>query len=103
MNKNLNLLLPLVVVLQLGFLVPASSQQAQPIGTANTIGTVSNSNSIGSTSSPSNATNSGSGSTKIILLPNGTRRSTSVSTLTVCDFTDFTGAFPDVVDVCRLK
>ena len=38
----------------------------------------------------------------IRLGPNGTRRSTSVSTVTVCDFTDFTGSFTDLDDICNL-
>lgn len=34
--------------------------------------------------------------------PNGARRSTSISTITVCDFTDFTGSFTSLDDVCSL-
>jgi hypothetical protein len=37
------------------------------------------------------------------LLPSGARRSTTSSTVTVCDYNDATGAFPDLVDVCRLR
>jgi hypothetical protein len=91
----------LAIALQGALVLPASSQQIQPIGTANAIGTVSNFN--GTNASSSNAANvsSSSNSRPVILLPNGTRRSTSISTVTVCD--DFSGSFPDEVDVCRLK
>jgi hypothetical protein len=89
--------------LQAGVTLPALAQQSAPIGTANTIGSVSNSNA-GSTANGTGAASAASaGPTRVLLLPNGTRRTPSISTVTVCDFTDFTGAFPDVVDVCRLR
>jgi hypothetical protein len=100
-TKHLKLPTLLVIAVQVAFLLPASAQQSQPIGTANTIGTVSNFNGTNASSS-SNATNTfSSNSRPVILLPNGTRRSTSVSTVTVCD--NFSGGFPDEVDVCSLK
>jgi hypothetical protein len=38
----------------------------------------------------------------IRLGPNGTRRSTSISSVTVCDFTDFSGSLTDLEDICNL-
>ena len=103
MAKNLGLL-PLVIVLQVGFPPPASSQSSQPIGPAtSTIGTVSNFNSTFSSNGTTTSSTSNSRPTNVILLPTGARRSTSISTITVCDFTDLSGSFPDVVDVCSLK
>jgi hypothetical protein len=98
-TKHLKLSALLVIALQVALLLPASAQQSQPIGTANAIGTVSNFNA---NASSSNATNTFSSSSRpVILLPNGTRSSTSISTVTVCD--NFSGSFPDEVDVCSLK
>jgi hypothetical protein len=38
--------------------------------------------------------------TTTALSPTGARQSVSISTVIVCDFTDFSGAFPSVDDVC---
>jgi hypothetical protein len=100
MTRHPKLLALLVIALQVALLLPASSQQSQPIGTANTIGTVSNFN--GTSASSTNATNSFSSTSRpVVLLPNGSRRSTSISTITVCD--DSSGSFPNEVDVCSTK
>jgi hypothetical protein len=91
-------------IVQTGLSSPISAQQAQPIGTASNIGSVANSNATASSSSTAGSGGSGaSGSSRVILLPNGARRSTTSSTVTVCDYNDATGAFPDLVDVCRLR
>ena len=101
MIKHLKPLALLVIALQGALVLPASAQQSQPIGTANTIGTVSNFNGANASSSNGANASSSANSRPVILLPNGTRRSTSISTVTVCD--DFSGAFPDEIDVCSLK
>src|SRR5260370_42637650 len=101
-TKNLKLFSSLIMAAQVGFLLPASAQQGQPLGTANAIGTVSNSNATATSSfngTPSSS--SGSSSTKVILLPNGRRVSTSNSTIVVCD--DPGAPFPVEVDVCSLR
>jgi hypothetical protein len=36
------------------------------------------------------------------LSPTGARRGNSISTITVCDFTDLSGSFPSVDDVCSM-
>jgi hypothetical protein len=79
----------------------AFAQQSQPIGTANAIGTVSNSNGATTTSSGVTSTLSSSSSRPVLLLPNGTRTTTSNFTITVCD--DFSHSFPEEVDVCSLR
>jgi len=91
----------LIVVLEMIWTPVAFAQQSQPIGTANAIGTVSNSNGAATTSSSASATFSSSSSRPVLLLPNGTRTTTSNSTVTVCD--DFGHSFPDEVDVCSLR
>ena len=40
--------------------------------------------------------------TMTTLSPTGARRGSSISTITVCDFTDFSGSFPSVDDVCSM-
>ena len=89
------------IALQMIWAPVALAQQAQPIGTANTIGTVSNSNGTTTTPSSASTTISSSTSRPVLLLPNGTRTTTSNSTITVCD--DFSHSFPEEVDVCSLR
>jgi len=102
MAKNLKLLLPLVMACQVGMVLPASSQSNQPIGTANTVGSVSNSNAnITSTTNGAQSSSSSPGSSTVILLPRGGTATTSNSTIVVCD--DPGAPFPNVVDVCSLK
>src|SRR5260370_31713225 len=102
MTKNMKLLLPLVMVLQAGLPLTSSCKSNQPIGSSNAIGSVSNSNvNLNSLSNGTSTSSSNSNSTNIILLPNGTRRSTSISTITVCD--DFGGIFQNEVDVCSFR
>jgi hypothetical protein len=103
MAKNLKLLLSLVTACQVGMVLPASSQSNQPIGTANTVGSVANSN-VNINSSTSNGAQSSSSSpssSRIILLPSGGTATTSNSTIVVCD--DPGAPFPNEVDVCSLK
>jgi hypothetical protein len=38
----------------------------------------------------------------VTLAPNGARRARSISTVVVCDFSDLSGAYPDVEDVCSI-
>jgi hypothetical protein len=95
-------LLVLMSVIGGGVVLPASAQQNQPIGTANAIGSVANSNTTTSSSSNGAQTSSAvSRSSPGILLPSGGRVSTSNSTIVVCD--DPGAPFPDVVDVCSLR
>ena len=106
MRKNLRAL-PLAMMLQAGFPMPAFSQSNQPIGSANTVGSVSNFNANTSTNnafttggnSPTSSPSLSPGT--VILLPNGTRVSPTISTITVCD--DITGILPNEIDVCRLR
>jgi hypothetical protein len=102
MAKNLKLLLSLVMACQVGMVLPASSQSNQPIGSANTLGSVSNSNA--NITSPSNGAQSSSPSpstSAVVLLPKGGTATTSNSTIVVCD--DLGAPFPNVVDICSLK
>jgi hypothetical protein len=106
MRKNLRAL-PLAVMLQAVLAIPAFSQSNQPIGSANTVGSVSNFNANTGTNnafttngtSPTSSPSLSPGT--VILLPNGTRVSPSISTITVCD--DITGILPNEIDVCRLR
>jgi hypothetical protein len=101
MTNNLKLLLSLLAF-QAGMVLPASSQQNQPIGTANAIGSVSNTNAaVTPSSSTAQSASPGSRSSPGILLPNGGRATTSNSTIVVCD--DPGAPFPDQVDVCSLR
>ena len=104
MRKTLRLL-PLVIILQAGFSVPAFSQSNQPIGSANTLGSVSNfnANSANNPSAPGGTSPSSPSLSPgtFRLLPNGTRASPTISTITVCD--DFAGSFQNEIDICRLK
>ncbi len=94
----------IITALQIGLCLSAAAQQSPPIGTANNIGSVSNSNAASSTTSTTGSSaSSSSGTTRVILLPNGARRSITNLTVTVCDYNDATGAFPDLVDVCQLR
>jgi hypothetical protein len=102
MAKNLKLLLSLVMACQVGTVLPASSQSNQPIGTANTVGSVSNSNAnITSSSNAAQSSSSSPSSSPVILLPRGGTATTSNSTIVVCD--DPGAPFPNIVDVCSLK
>jgi hypothetical protein len=76
--------------------VSALCQQAQSAGTA---GSISNVPTLPAApvinpvnSSPSTTT----------LSPTGARRGVSISTVTVCDFDDFSGSYPNVDDVCSV-
>jgi len=108
MTRNLKRSLPLIVVFQVGLLLPAFAQQDQPSGTGtttvtgNTTRTGANSNAAAATSS-FNATTSPSvaNSGNVMSLPNGRRVSRSNSTVTLCDAPG--SPFPDAVDVCNLK
>ena len=101
-NKLPKLLAWLVLACQPAVTVPAFTQQNQPIGTANTIGSVSNANStIGSSSTGTVSSSTTSRSSPGILLPSGRRGTTSNSTVVVCD--DPGAPFPDQLDVCSLR
>ena len=106
MRKNLRAL-PIVVMLQAVLSMPAFSQSNQPIGSANTVGSVSNFNaSSGANNALTTSGNSPTSSPSlspgtVILHPNGTRVSPTISTITVCD--DVTGILPNEIDVCRLR
>jgi hypothetical protein len=102
MAKNLKLLLSLVMACQVGMVLPASSQSNPPIGTANTVGSVSNFNANNlSSSNAAQSSSSSPSSSPGILLPRGGTATTSNSTIVVCD--DPGAPFPNVVDVCSLK
>jgi hypothetical protein len=102
MAKNLKLLLSLVTACQVGMVLPASSQSNQPIGSANTVGSVANSNvNITPSSNAAQSSSSGPRSSPVILLPRGGMATTSNSTIVICD--DPGAPFPNVVDVCSLK
>ena len=103
MTKNMGLVL-LIMGLQVGLSLPAFSQSNQPIGSSNAVGSVSNSNANSNTFSSSGTSSSSSSSSSsgtVILLPNGTRASPSISTITVCD--DVAHSFPNEIDLCSLK
>ena len=101
MNRALRLL-PLALILSAGCAVPASAQNNQPIGTANTVGSVANFNaSAPASSGGAQSSSSGPRSSSVILLPSGRRATQSSSTIIVCD--DPGAPFPDVVDVCGLR
>ena len=102
--KYLKLLSLCIVAYQAGMVLPAFSQNNlnPPIGTANTIGEVSNFNA-GITQFPSANRSSSSTGTNLstgVLLPRGGRATQSNSTVIVCD--DPTAPFPDFIDVCSL-
>ena len=104
MAKNLKLLLSFIVAFEADALLPALAQSNQPIGSANTVGSVANSNATftpspaGPQSSPSSSSPS---SSPPILLPSGRTASPSNSTITVCD--DPGAPFPNEIDVCSLR
>src|ERR1700738_4846668 len=87
----------LLVMTLLGhFVVSALCQQAQSSGTT---GSISNAATLPAApiinpinSSPSTTT----------LSPTGARRGVSISTVTVCDFDDFSGSYTNVDDVCSV-
>jgi hypothetical protein len=87
----------LLVMALLGqFVVSALCQQAQSSGT-----TGSTSNAATLPAAPViNPINSSPSTTT--LSPTGARRGVSISTVTVCDFNDFSGAFTSVDDVCSV-
>lgn len=86
----------LVMVLLGQFAVPALCQQAQSSGIA---GSTSNAPVLPAAPviNPIN-----SSPTTTTLSPAGARRGVSISTDTVCDFNDLSGAYPDVDDVCAV-
>jgi len=99
MTRHLKALLVAVTAVQAGWLLPASAQSMQPIGTANTIGSVANTNSSGGPSASSSGTsNFTSTAPPPVLRPNGSRVTPSNSTVTVCD--NVSGNFPEEIDVC---
>src|SRR3974390_2642936 len=101
MNRTLRLL-PLALLLSAGCAGPASAQNNQPIGTANTGGAVANFNArTPSSSGVASSSSSGRGASTSILLPSGRTATQSNSTIVVCD--DPGAPFPDVVDVCALR
>jgi hypothetical protein len=87
----------LLVMALLGqFVVSALCQQAQSSGT-----TGSTSNAATLPAAPViNPINSSPSTTT--LSPTGARRGVSISTVTVCDFDDFSGSFTNVDDVCSV-
>jgi hypothetical protein len=87
----------LLVVALLGqFVVSALCQQAQSSGT-----TGSTSNAATLPAAPIiNPINSSPSTTT--LSPTGARRGVSISTVTVCDFDDFSGSYTNVDDVCSV-
>ena len=88
----------LLVMTLLGqFAIPALSQQAQSSGTTSITPTPNAPTFAAPVINPVN-----SSPVTTTLTPTGGRRSVSISTITVCDFTDFSGAFPSVDDVCSM-
>ena len=87
----------LLVITLLGqFVVSALCQQAQSGGT-----TGSTSNAATLPAAPViNPINSSPSTTTVS--PTGARRGVSISTVTVCDFDDFSGSYTNVDDVCSV-
>ena len=87
----------LLVITLLGqFVVSASCQQITP-----TLNPASNTiTPVGPTLPVANSVNSSP--TITTLSPTGARRGSSISTITACDFTDSSGSFPSVDDVCSM-
>jgi hypothetical protein len=99
----------------------ASAQQAQTGGTSSTTSTTSGTSTTsagsifqsqigGGVAPPSTGPNLppvptfnaiNSAPSRTILTPSGASRGASNSTDIVCDFTDFSGAYSNVVDVCQ--
>jgi hypothetical protein len=75
---------------------PALSQQAQSGGISGVTSNTPTSNAPTFAAPVINPVNSSPVTTT--LSPTGARRSSSISTITVCDFTDFSGSFPSVDD-----
>ena len=91
----------LLIMTLLGqFVEPALSQQAQSGGISGVTSNTPTSNAPTFAAPVINPVNSSPVTTT--LSPTGARRSSSISTITVCDFTDFSGAFPSVDDVCSV-
>ena len=78
------------------FVVSALCQQAQSSGTT---GSTSNAPTLPAAPviNPIN-----SSPTTTTLSPTGARRGVSISTVTVCDFDDFSGSYTNVDDVCSV-
>jgi hypothetical protein len=87
----------LLVMVSLGELTGvAFSQQVQPGGTGVTVSNVP-------TLPASPVINPiNSSPTTTMLSPAGARRGVSISTVTVCDFVDFSGSYTNVEDVCSV-
>jgi hypothetical protein len=99
MTRHMAFFLLMVTSVQVASPVAASAQSMQPIGTANAIGSVANTNtSAGASTSSNSASTFTSTARPPVLLPNGSRVTPSNSTVTVCD--DVSGNFPDEIDVC---
>jgi hypothetical protein len=86
----------LLIMTLLGqFVEPALSQQAQSGGISGVTSNTPTSNAPTFAAPVINPVTT-------TLSPSGARRGVSISTVTVCDFTDFSGAFPSVDDVCSV-
>jgi hypothetical protein len=91
----------LLIMTLLGqFVEPALSQQAQSGGISGVTSNTPTSNAPTFAAPVINSVNSSP--VRTTLSPSGARRGVSISTITVCDFTDFSGSIPSVDDVCSM-